>query len=68
MIKEIFSGVSGVVEPGEVLAVLGPSGAGKTSLMDVLACRKSSGTIQGRLTCNGVDVQVGIPFCPPPPN
>lgn len=34
--KEILKGVSGAVGSGEVLAIIGPSGAGKTSLLDVL--------------------------------
>lgn len=35
-VKEILRGVSGAVESGQILAIIGASGAGKTSLLDVL--------------------------------
>lgn len=35
-VKEVLKGVSGEAIPGEVLAILGTSGAGKTSLINVL--------------------------------
>jgi ATP-binding cassette, subfamily G (WHITE), member 2 len=34
-------------------ALLGPSGAGKSTLMDILAMRKSMGTLTGQLLVNG---------------
>jgi ABC-type multidrug transport system ATPase subunit len=34
-------------------AILGPSGAGKSTLLDLLACRKTTGQITGRLLVNG---------------
>jgi ABC-type multidrug transport system ATPase subunit len=34
-------------------ALMGSSGAGKTTLMDVIAMRKTSGTIQGEVRLNG---------------
>jgi ABC-type multidrug transport system ATPase subunit len=33
----ILDGISGHARPGEVLAIMGPSGGGKTTLLDTLA-------------------------------
>ena len=35
---------------------MGSSGAGKTTLMDVIACRKTVGRVTGRITANGAPV------------
>lgn len=45
--KYILNGITGSVHPGEVLALMGPSGGGKTSLLSLLSGRVkfSSGTI-----------------------
>lgn len=45
--KAILAGVSGQVAPGTMLAVLGPSGAGKTSLVDILSGQEKRGVIGG---------------------
>lgn len=37
--KEILKGVTGIVTHGKVTAIMGASGAGKTSLLNILACR-----------------------------
>lgn len=37
--KNIVDNVAGIVKPGEVLFIMGPSGSGKSSLLDALADR-----------------------------
>lgn len=51
--KEVLRQVSGLVKPGQVMAIMGASGAGKTSLLDILARRHKSGTIHGHIYVNG---------------
>ncbi|GAB1517059.1 hypothetical protein RhiTH_000102 [Rhizoctonia solani] len=46
--KTLLSGLSGSVRPGQMLAILGPSGAGKTTLIGILAGR--SGAMGGRVS------------------
>jgi ABC-type multidrug transport system ATPase subunit len=50
--KKILDGVRGTVEPGQVMALMGGSGAGKTSLMDILARRRKVGSINGGIWVN----------------
>lgn len=50
---QLLRGVSGYVKPGQLIALMGSSGAGKTTLMDVLAQRKDSGRIEGSIMVNG---------------
>ncbi|KAF4821836.1 Brefeldin A resistance protein [Colletotrichum siamense] len=50
---QLLRGVSGFVKPGQLVALMGSSGAGKTTLMDVLAQRKDSGRIEGSIMVNG---------------
>ncbi|CAI5537048.1 unnamed protein product [Closterium sp. Naga37s-1] len=50
--KEILHGISGSVAPGEVLAMMGPSGGGKTTFLNVLGGRFKQGNMAGTLTYN----------------
>ncbi|MBW4488970.1 MAG: ATP-binding cassette domain-containing protein [Trichocoleus desertorum ATA4-8-CV12] len=50
----ILQGVSGVVQPGEVVAVIGPSGCGKSTLLRCFNRLESINS--GRLLVNGMDL------------
>ncbi|XP_022148375.1 ABC transporter G family member 31 isoform X2 [Momordica charantia] len=50
---QLLSNVSGVFSPGILTALVGASGAGKTTLMDVLAGRKTGGYIEGEIRISG---------------
>ncbi|KAI4322385.1 hypothetical protein L6164_022087 [Bauhinia variegata] len=49
----LLKDVSGAFRPGVLTALVGVSGAGKTTLMDVLAGRKTSGYIEGSISISG---------------
>ncbi|HKU58408.1 MAG TPA: ABC transporter ATP-binding protein [Gaiellaceae bacterium] len=53
--SEVLSGVDLEVAPGEVIAVCGPTGAGKTSLLNLLP--RFYDPVEGRVLLGGVDVR-----------
>lgn len=50
--KEILSNINGIMKPG-LNAILGPTGGGKSSLLDVLAPRKDPHGLSGDVLVNG---------------
>ncbi|KAK8962221.1 Pleiotropic drug resistance protein 6 [Platanthera guangdongensis] len=50
---QLLVNVTGAFRPGVLTALVGVSGAGKTTLMDVLAGRKAGGHIEGNITISG---------------
>ena len=54
--KHILKGLNGHAKTGEMLAILGPTGCGKTSLLNVLAARvpvTKTAELSGNITING---------------
>lgn len=50
---QLLRDVSGAFRPGVLTALVGVTGAGKTTLMDVLAGRKTGGYIEGSISISG---------------
>ncbi|KAH9724093.1 ABC transporter G family member 37 [Citrus sinensis] len=50
---QLLSDISGTFRPGILTALMGVSGAGKTTLMDVLSGRKTGGIIEGDIRIGG---------------
>lgn len=55
--KEILRGTTGVLEPGRLLAVLGGSGHGKTTLLNVLSARQRT---RGRESTSGTRQRISM--------
>ncbi|RDW72071.1 hypothetical protein BP5796_08105 [Coleophoma crateriformis] len=54
--KTILDCVDGIVEAGEVCALMGPSGCGKTTLLNMLSGREVPGEVGGEILLNGKSV------------
>ena len=50
---QLLQDIAGVFRPGILTALMGVSGAGKTTLMDVLSGRKTAGLIEGEIRIGG---------------
>ncbi|KAL3482172.1 ABC-2 type transporter-domain-containing protein [Aspergillus californicus] len=58
--RVLLDDVYGFVQPGSLTALMGSSGAGKTTLLDVLAERKTEGTIKGSILVDGRPLPVSF--------
>ncbi|KAG0651330.1 abc transporter G family [Hyphodiscus hymeniophilus] len=60
--KSILDGVDGLVEPGEICALMGPSGCGKTTLLNVLAHRDAAtgAKVEGHTLVNGTAASLSV--------
>jgi Fe-S cluster assembly ATP-binding protein len=56
--KEIIKGLTLSVKPGEVAAIMGPNGTGKSTLSYVIAGREGYDVTQGEVLLNGENVLV----------
>ena len=54
--KDLLHGIDAFFKPGSLTALMGSSGAGKTTLIDVIAGRKTAGTITGDIYVNGAPI------------
>ena len=51
--KQILSGIQGIAQPGQLMAIMGASGAGKTTFLDILARKNKRGVVEGQCYVNG---------------
>ena len=56
--KTILNDLTGYFIHGRLTAIMGPSGAGKTSLMEVISNQSKSGEVRGKLYLNGNPVDI----------
>ncbi|KAI0121076.1 ABC transporter-like protein [Xylariales sp. AK1849] len=54
--KRILNNIQGMAHPGEIMAIMGASGAGKTTFLDILARKNKRGNTGGNFYVNGEKV------------
>ncbi|EGN98732.1 hypothetical protein SERLA73DRAFT_168345 [Serpula lacrymans var. lacrymans S7.3] len=54
--RTILDSISGSVRPGQVMAIMGASGAGKSTFLDILARKRKRGVVSGTTLVNGREV------------
>ena len=54
--KQILLNIQGMARPGEIMAIMGASGAGKTTFLDILARKNKRGEVKGDFYVNGEKV------------
>ncbi|KAA1476213.1 hypothetical protein DENSPDRAFT_843114 [Dentipellis sp. KUC8613] len=54
--RTILDGIQGSVRPGQVMAIMGASGAGKSTFLDILARKRKRGAVSGVTLVNGREV------------
>ncbi|GLB40723.1 putative ABC-2 type transporter [Lyophyllum shimeji] len=54
--RVILDNISGSVKPGQVMAIMGASGAGKSTFLDILARKRKRGLVSGTTLVNGREV------------
>ena len=54
--KQILQDIHGVAQPGQLMAIMGASGAGKTTFLDILARKNKRGVVGGNFYVNGEKV------------
>jgi ABC-type multidrug transport system ATPase subunit len=55
--RPILDSISGSVKPGQVMAIMGASGAGKSTFLDILARKRKRGIVGGTTLVNGREVK-----------
>lgn len=54
--RTILDNISGSAKPGQLLAIMGASGAGKSTFLDILARKNKKGTVSGTTLVNGREI------------
>lgn len=55
--RDILDNISGNVKAGQVMAIMGASGAGKSTFLDILARKNKRGAVSGTMLVNGREVK-----------